>query len=70
MDVPGGLFQPRRTNVFTLLIPCVELARSRPVHITTVGVTALHPFSILPLTGQLDTYHPVRLDGTASVVEF
>ncbi len=55
---------------FTVLIPGVELPGGQPIPVATVGVSTLHRFSILPITGQLDSYYTVALHGTASLVEF
>jgi hypothetical protein len=56
---------------FTLLVPRVNLQRGQAVHIRTVGITAVHRFSLVPALdlGQLDVYRVARLQGTAIFVE-
>jgi hypothetical protein len=60
------------STTFTLVVPSVALEVNQHVHITTIGITALHRFSIAPplLHGQLVTYSVSRLQGTASATPF
>jgi hypothetical protein len=58
------------STTFSVLIPRVNLGEAESANITTHGITALHRFSILPQTGQLDIYTSHQLAGTASLVFF
>ena len=57
---------------FTLFVPRVQLELNQHVHVKTLGITALHRFSIAPALnhGQLDTYTVEKLSGTAAAVTF
>jgi hypothetical protein len=57
---------------FTLVIPRVNLRFSNSASITTLGVTAVHEFSLVPsiLSGQADFYSAHNLKGTAAAVVF
>jgi len=57
-------------TTFTLLIPFVNLISGSHA-ITTLGITAMHRTSIAGIGhGQLTTYHPTVLQGTADQVQF
>lgn len=60
------------STTFTLVVPRVALDVNQHVHISSIGITALHRFSIAPqlLHGQLDTYSVATLHGTASAIPF
>lgn len=60
------------STTFTLLIPRVNLRYVHSAHIVTLGVTAIHQFSIVPsvLSGQADFYTSHMLSGTAAAVVF
>lgn len=60
------------STTFTLIVPRVVLELNQHVHVQTIGITALHRFSIIPAInhGQLDSYNVVRLQGTASSQTF
>jgi hypothetical protein len=56
------------SSSFTLIVPRVMLAGSETeTTIDTVGITTLHRFSVVRkmMHGQLDTYSPAALTGTA-----
>lgn|SRR5512135_917847 len=54
----------------TMLIPRIRLQNGHSAHIVTLGISTMHRFAIgPPPVGQLDTYHSVRLTGTASFIE-
>lgn len=55
---------------FTLLVPNAVAPQWETVQIETVGVTAIHRFSVLRLTGQLTTYESILLHGVAEAVDF
>ena len=57
-------------NHFSVLLPRVNIPGEQSVPIQTLGVTTLHRFSIVPITGQLDFYTVTRLKGTAARVFF
>ena len=55
---------------FTLFVPRVNLVDGHAAHITTIGIVGVHRLTLdTPAVGQLDTYHVVRLTGTASQIE-
>ena len=60
------------STTFTLVVPRVQLELNQSTQLDTIGITAVHRFSIAPslLHGQLDRYRVVRLRGTASVTPF
>lgn len=60
------------STTFTLVVPHVALDLKQHVPLSTIGITALHRFSIVPqlLHGQLDTYSVAKLHGTASATPF
>jgi hypothetical protein len=59
------------STTFTLVIPRVNLRFSHSAHIATLGVTAVHKFSIIgPPNGQADFYHSHSLSGDAALVVF
>lgn len=57
---------------FSLLVPRVNLLGHETLNISTVGITTVHRFSVIPAFdhGQLDTYTVTKLDGTAESVVF
>lgn len=57
-------------TTFSLLLPRVNIPGEQSVPIQTDGITTLHRFSILPLSGQLDFYTVTRLHGSAARVFF
>ncbi len=60
------------SSSFTLLIPNVNLDQTNMAHITTIGITTLHRFSIIPLfnRGQTEIPSAIPLSGTAEAVAF
>jgi len=60
------------STTFTLIVPRVALDLSQHVLIETLGITALHRFSIAPALdhGQLDTYSVSKLRGSAAAQPF
>jgi hypothetical protein len=60
------------STTFTLIVPRVQLDLNQSADVDTVGMTAVHRFSIIPslLHGQLDQYRVTRLRGTASLAPF
>jgi hypothetical protein len=60
------------STTFTLVVPRVLLEPNQHIHIDTVGITALHRFSIIPPLnhGQLDSYSVSNLHGSAAVQPF
>ncbi|HJU09621.1 MAG TPA: hypothetical protein VJ728_02030 [Candidatus Binataceae bacterium] len=60
------------STTFSLVVPAVRLGRSGRAHISTLGITTIHRFSIVPQfnLGQLETYTVSHLEGTAEFVEF
>jgi len=60
------------STTFSLLAPRVNLSGNEAMPIHTVGLTAVHRFSVVPAFehGQLDTYTTTELNGTASAVAF
>jgi hypothetical protein len=59
------------STTFSLLVPRVELAGGGSAHVSTLGITTVHQFSIIRAAnlGQRDLYNVVRLNGTASFIE-
>ncbi len=57
-------------TTFSLLLPRVNIPGEQSVPLQTDGITTLHRFSILPLSGQLDFYTVTRLHGSAARVFF
>lgn len=57
---------------FSLFIPRMQIFEGTTAAMQTHGVTTLHRFSIVPQLnlGQLDTYTPTPLHGTAQFVLF
>ncbi len=55
---------------FSLVLPHVSIPGEQSVPIQTFGITTLHRFSILPITGQRDFYTVTRLHGSAARVFF
>lgn len=55
---------------FSLVLPHVNIPGEQSVPIQTFGITTLHRFSILPITGQRDFYTVTRLHGSAARVFF
>jgi hypothetical protein len=57
---------------FTLVIPRVNLDQTNQAPVRTVGITALHRFSVIPAfnRGQTDLYTVTELSGTAEAVAF
>jgi hypothetical protein len=59
------------STTFTLLVPRVNLRFGDFAPITTLGITAIHQFSIIgPPNGQADFYHSHVLVGDAALVVF
>ena len=59
------------STTFTLLIPRVNLRFANSVNITTLGIAAIHHFSIIgPPNGQADFYRSHVLTGEAALVKF
>jgi len=60
------------STTFSLLVPRANLTGNETIPIHTVGLTAVHRFSIVSAFdhGQLDTYTTTELNGTASAVVF
>ena len=56
------------STTFTLIVPRVAVDLNQHVHIETIGITALHRFSLVPAMnkGQLDTYSVSKLRGSAA----
>jgi hypothetical protein len=57
-------------TTFSVLLPHVNIPGEQSVPIQTFGITTLHKFSIVPVSGQRDFYTTTRLNGTASRVFF
>lgn len=57
-------------TTFSLMLPRVNIPGEQSVPIQTDGITTLHRFSILPISGQLDFYTVTRLHGSAARVFF
>jgi hypothetical protein len=57
---------------FTLVVPRVQLEVNERTQVETVGITALHRFSIAPALdhGQLESYSVARLRGSAAAQPF
>lgn len=60
------------STTFSLLVPRVNVDLNQSVHVRTIGITALHRFSLIPAVnhGQLDTYQVTELHGQASARAF
>lgn len=60
------------STTFSLLVPRVNVDLNQSVNINTLGITALHRFSLIPALnhGQLDTYSVTDLKGIASARTF
>jgi hypothetical protein len=73
VTVQTGATPDQDWTTFTLLLPRVVLDNShKPLEVSTLGIKARHRTSIKPATlrGQLDTYEPVPLQGTASLISY
>jgi len=59
-------------TTFTLLVPRVQLEPNQSAPVDTLGITAIHRFSLVPALqhGQQDIYSVDRLHGTASAQPF
>jgi hypothetical protein len=57
-------------TTFSVLLPRVNIPGEQSVRISTVGITTLHKFSILPVIGQRDFYTVTPLTGSARRVFF
>ena len=59
------------STTFSLLLPRVELGGGGSAHVSTVGITTVHQFSIIQVAnlGQRDLYTVVHLHGTASFIQ-
>jgi len=57
---------------FTLLVPTVNLEQTNQATISTVGITTLHRFSLVPSfnRGQTELYTVTALTGTAEAINF
>jgi hypothetical protein len=55
---------------FSVLLPRVNLPGEQSVPISTDGITTLHKFSVIPVTGQRDFYTVTPLTGSAARVFF
>jgi hypothetical protein len=60
------------STTFTLVVPKVAVELNQQTHVETIGITALHRFSINPglLHGQIDTYSVAKLRGSGSAHVF
>ena len=60
------------STTFSLIIPSVRLQSPGKIPISTLGITTVHRFSVIPQfnLGQLETYSVSQLEGTAEFVEF
>lgn len=60
------------STTFTLIIPTVNLGQSAQARISTLGITTIHRFSIVPQfnLGQIETSTVSQLEGNAERVEF
>jgi hypothetical protein len=60
------------STTFSVLIPRVRLAQGTTAPIHTLGIAAIHRFSMIPAfnVGQQDSYTQVALTGTAQQVIF
>jgi len=60
------------STTFTLLVPRVQLEPNQSAPVDTLGITAIHRFSLVPALqhGQQDIYSVDRLHGTASAQPF
>jgi hypothetical protein len=57
-------------TTFSILLPRVNIPGEQSVPIRTDGITTLHKFSIIPVSGQLDFYTVTPLTGSAARVFF
>jgi hypothetical protein len=55
-------------TTFSVLLPHVDVPAEQSSPIQTFGITTLHKFSILPVSGQHDFYTVTRLHGSASIL--
>jgi hypothetical protein len=60
------------TTTFTVLIPQINAEPGLVTHVHTEGITTINRQSFAPQLdqGQIQTYTPVRLSGTAQLVDF
>lgn len=60
------------STTFSLLVPTINFDMDKSVPISTIGITTVHKFSIIPALrhGQTELYNVTRLTGTASQVHF
>ncbi|ABB75637.1 hypothetical protein SAMN05216403_1311 [Nitrosospira multiformis ATCC 25196] len=57
-------------TTFSLLLPRIHIPGEQTVPVQTIGITTLHRFSVLPISGQRDFYTVTRLHGSAGRVFF
>jgi hypothetical protein len=55
---------------FSVILPRVDIPGEQSVPVQTYGITTLHKFSPIPMSGQRDFYTVTRLTGSAGVVFF
>jgi hypothetical protein len=59
------------STTLSLLIPRIHLHTPQEVdHITTDAIVTVHRIPLIPVAGQLDSYTPIRMRGTARMVLF
>ena len=57
-------------TTFSILLPHVQIPGEQTVPVKTFGITTIHKFSVIPISGQRDFYTVTRLSGSASLVFF
>jgi hypothetical protein len=55
---------------FSIILPRVDIPGEQSISVQTYGITTIHKFSPIPMSGQRDFYTVTPLVGSASVVFF